>query len=384
MIYANKFLDEAFHLGFNTYTGVPCSFLKPLINASMESDRLSYIPAVNEGDAVGIAAGVYLGGGMPVVMFQNSGLGNAVNPFTSLIQTFEIPILMIATLRGDPENEPDEPQHQLMGKITTQLLDLMQVSWSWFPENDDELTKAMATIKDRILDCQQPHVLVMKKNSVEPFDLSENTESSINHIAAMDDYENEASGLVSRSEVIKVLIEKTNEEDDLIIATTGYTGRELYAAGDRNNHFYMVGSMGCAIDIGLGLSIMQSNKRVIVIDGDGAILMRLGAMSTVGFMAPENLTHIVLDNGAYESTGSQRTVSSILDFKMLAHSNRYRNSMKLSSLSDLASLLDSDRKGPNFIHFPIKKGIVSKLPRPLISPNDVAQRFRKNIQNTND
>ena len=80
MIYANKFLDEAFHLGFNTYTGVPCSFLKPLINASMESDRLSYIPAVNEGDAVGIAAGVYLGGSMPVVMFQNSGLGNAVNP----------------------------------------------------------------------------------------------------------------------------------------------------------------------------------------------------------------------------------------------------------------------------------------------------------------
>jgi len=146
----------------------------------------------------------------------------------------------------------------------------------------------------------------------------------------------------------------------------------------------MVGSMGCAIDIGLGLSIMQSNKRVIVIDGDGAILMRLGAMSTVGFMAPENLTHIVLDNGAYESTGSQRTVSSILDFKMLAHSNRYRNSMKLSSLSDLGSLLDSDRKGPNFIHFPIKKGIPSNLPRPLISPNNVAQRFRKNIENTND
>ena len=100
----------------------------------------------------------------------------------------------------------------------------------------------MATIKDRILDCQQPHVLVMKKNSVEPFDLSENTESSINHITAMDDYENEASGLVSRSEVIKVLIEKTNEEDDLIIATTGYTGRELYAAGDRNNHFYIESS----------------------------------------------------------------------------------------------------------------------------------------------
>ena len=85
MICAQKFLGEASHLGFNVYTGVPCSFLKPLINASIESNHLSYIPAVNEGDAVGIAAGVYLGGGLPVVMFQNSGLGNAVNPFTSLI-----------------------------------------------------------------------------------------------------------------------------------------------------------------------------------------------------------------------------------------------------------------------------------------------------------
>ena len=131
MICAQKFLGEASHLGFNVYTGVPCSFLKPLINASIESSHLSYIPAVNEGDAVGIAAGVYLGGGLPVVMFQNSGLGNAVNPFTSLIQTFQIPILMIATLRGDPNERPDEPQHQLMGKITTQLLDLMEVSWSW-------------------------------------------------------------------------------------------------------------------------------------------------------------------------------------------------------------------------------------------------------------
>jgi len=104
-------------------------------------------------------------------------------------------------------------------------------------------------------------------------------------------------------------------------------------------------------------------------------------MSTVGFMAPENLNHIVLDNGAYESTGSQKTVSSLIDFKMIAHSNRYRNSIKMNSLKDFDSLLDSNMKGPNFIHFPIKKGVPSKLPRPSITPKEVAIRFRKNIEN---
>ena len=381
MISAERFLDEAFKLGFSTYTGVPCSFLKPLINASIESDKFSYIPAVNEGDAVGIAAGVYLGGGLPVVMFQNSGLGNAVNPFTSLIQTFEIPILMIATLRGDPNSHPDEPQHRLMGKITTQLLDLMEVSWSWFPEDEDDMKKTMEFIKDRIIDSKKPHVLVMKKGSVEPYELSEQLESTIVNDLITNDYENDESEMVTRIEFMEKIIEKTNQNHDLIIATTGYSGRELYAASDRKNQFYMVGSMGCAIDIGLGLSIQRPDKRVIVIDGDGAILMRLGAMSTVGFMAPENLNHIVLDNGAYESTGSQKTVSSLIDFKMIAHSNRYRNSIKMNSLKDFDSLLDSNMKGPNFIHFPIKKGVPSKLPRPSITPKEVAIRFRKNIEN---
>ena len=381
MICAQKFLSEASHLGFNVYTGVPCSFLKPLINASIESNHLSYIPAVNEGDAVGIAAGVYLGGGLPVVMFQNSGLGNAVNPFTSLIQTFQIPILMIATLRGDPNERPDEPQHQLMGRITTQLLDLMEVSWSWFPEDEDELVKSMDTVKSRIIDDKKSHVLIMKKGSVEPYDLTQKTEIMTDQDSTIDSYENNLSGLVTRSEFMEMVTEKTNEKDDLIIATTGYSGRELYATSDRKNHFYMVGSMGCAIDIGLGLSLQRPDKRVIVIDGDGAILMRLGAMSTVGFMAPENLTHVVLDNGVYESTGAQKTVSSILDFKTFAYSNRYKNSIKMNSLKDFDSLLDSNKKGPNFIHFPIKKGVKKNLPRPSIMLNEVAERFRNNIKN---
>ena len=166
---------------------------------------------------MGIAAGVYLGGGMPVVMFQNSGLGNAVNPFTSLIQTFEIPILMIATLRGDPENETDEPQHQLMGKITTQLLDLMEVSWSWFPRNENELIKTMGMVKDRIVDSQRPHVLVMKKDSVEPYDLTNQFERKNDQVFSIDDPKGDTSELFSRKQVMELIIENTNVEDETII-----------------------------------------------------------------------------------------------------------------------------------------------------------------------
>ena len=378
MISAEKFLLEAEDIGFNAYTGVPCSFLKPLINSVIDSEKTFYIPAANEGDAVGIAAGVYLGGGLPVVMFQNSGLGNAVNPFTSLIQTFQIPILMIVTLRGDPNRELDEPQHRLMGRMTTKVLDIMEVSWSWFPENESELDATMTEVRTKILKEKKPHVLVMKKGSVEPSSVDGDEKDSFDLTNAKSkevQKEIPVETKLMRNEVINELI-KATDENDLIIATTGYTGRELCVASDRSNHFYMVGSMGCAIDIGLGLAIMQPKKRVIVIDGDGALLMRLGAISTVGYMAPKNLHHLVLDNNAYESTGSQKTVSQLIDFVGIAESNNYKYCLATSSIQ---TLLESLRTaiGPSFVHFPIKAGVPEGLPRPTVSPEDVAIRFRK-------
>ena len=98
MITAEDFILKSKEKGFNIYSGVPCSYLKSFINYIIDSDDISYIPAASEGDAIGIAAGSYLGGRSPVVMLQNSGLGNTVNPITSLLQTFKIPVLIIVTL----------------------------------------------------------------------------------------------------------------------------------------------------------------------------------------------------------------------------------------------------------------------------------------------
>ena len=134
MISADSFLQSARKRGFDFFTGVPCSFLTPFINGTIKDHGLSYIGATSEGEAVAIAAGAWLAGRKSVVMFQNSGLGNAVNPLTSLNFPFQIPVLIIVTWRGQP-GLPDEPQHELMGEITQSLLNLLIAPHLPFPQD---------------------------------------------------------------------------------------------------------------------------------------------------------------------------------------------------------------------------------------------------------
>src|SRR5262245_709989 len=136
MIAPDRFVASLMRRGYRLFTGVPCSYLKPFINYAIDSQLLRYVPAANEGDAVAIASGAELGGMHSVVMFQNSGLSNAVSPLTSLNAIFKIPVLLIVTWRGEPGGKPDEPQHELMGAITPQLLELMRVRWEPFPVDE--------------------------------------------------------------------------------------------------------------------------------------------------------------------------------------------------------------------------------------------------------
>src|SRR6201747_3181055 len=142
MIEATSFLDAAGQVGIGFYTGVPCSFLTPLINRTASDRALSYVGAASEGEAVAIAAGAWLAGRQTAVMCQNSGLGNAVNPLTSLNTPFRIPTLLIVTWRGQPGLK-DEPQHELMGRITQKLLDVIEVPHRRFPDDPDALASVM-------------------------------------------------------------------------------------------------------------------------------------------------------------------------------------------------------------------------------------------------
>ena len=168
MIEAEAFIRAAQARGFGLYAGVPCSYLKPFINTVIDSQDLAYIGTANEGDAVAVAAGSAMAGQPAVAMFQNSGLGNAVNPLTSLVHTFKVPVLIIVTLRGEPGGPSDEPQHELMGAITTQMLELMEIDWAYFPEEsvdiEPSLDRALAVqdlsallrVRSRTQHCLQP------------------------------------------------------------------------------------------------------------------------------------------------------------------------------------------------------------------------------------
>ena len=297
MIKAQSFIEAARDLGFSLYTGVPCSYLKPFINYVIDSKDLRYVGAANEGDAVAIGAGAQLGGQRSVVMFQNSGLGNAVSPLTSLTFTFELPVLLIPTLRGEPGGAPDEPQHELMGQITTEFLELMRIAWEFFPTEDEQIRPALDRALTYMNETQRPYALVMRKGSVDSVKLQ--SAPSLRPLTGP--VVSPATPVASRTAALRA-VQAAAGPQDIVIATTGYTGRELFALDDRDNQLYMVGSMGCASTLGLGLAIAQPHRRVFVIDGDGAMLMRMGAMATVGYERPANLTHVLLDNGLHEST----------------------------------------------------------------------------------
>ena len=132
MISAEAFLKPVHEAGFDFFTGVPCSYLTPVLNQVISDESYRYVAAASEGEAVAIAAGAWLAGRKTVFMCQNSGLGNAVNPLTSLNFPFRIPTLAIVTLRGGPGLK-DEPQHELMGRITPALLDVIEVPYVLFP-----------------------------------------------------------------------------------------------------------------------------------------------------------------------------------------------------------------------------------------------------------
>jgi phosphonopyruvate decarboxylase len=164
----------------------------------------------------------------------------------------------------------------------------------------------------------------------------------------------------------------------VLLASTGFCGRELYAIDDRATHLYMVGSMGCVTPLALGLALARPDLKVISLDGDGAALMRLGALATVGAMAPRNLWHLLLDNSAHESTGGQATVSATVAFADVAAACGYRSCLDTDSAAQLPDWLQRS-DGPHFARLLTRTGTPQDLPRPKVSPAQVRARFMQHI-----
>lgn len=375
MIGADLFVDKIEKLGVEFFTGVPDSQLKPFTNEIISRYGVGEknVIAANEGNAVGLASGYYIAKAKPACVYlQNSGLGNIFNPVTSLTNedVYGIPVLYVVGWRGEPEIH-DEPQHIFQGKITLQTLELLNIKA--YVISQDITTEKIADIFDEISERflnRQSSALVIKKGALE------------NKIKVQFNNHN----TLVRESAIKKIIECIPSEC-LVTSTTGKISRELYENRELNGDshekdFLTVGSMGHASSIALGQALAHKDKRIVCIDGDGAVIMHMGAMATIGAYQPANLLHIVLDNSAHETVGGIPTVSQKIDFVSMAKSVGYEEAYEVENLNTLESVLKESIKKDKliFIRVLVALGSRENLGRPKERPRDNLEKFMKNFK----
>lgn len=315
-------------VGADFYTGVPDSQLRALCDYLMDTygiDGRNHIIGANEGNCAALAAGYHLATGkIPVVYMQNSGEGNIINPAASLLshEVYAIPVIFVIGWRGEP-GVHDEPQHVFQGKVTVKLLDDMEIPSCVLDSESDEASvrKAMAEF-DPFLKCGRNVAFVVRRGA-----LSYDKKIS---------YENDCSML--REEIIEHIAGAAGE--DPIVCTTGKASRELFEIRERCGQphqydFLTVGSMGHASSIALGIALNKPECRIWCVDGDGAALMHMGAMAVLGSMKPDNLIHIVINNGAHETVGGMPTVADDTDLAAVARACGYSYAVCVSSFEEL-------------------------------------------------
>lgn len=387
MLTSEEILRRIVENNYTYWSGVPCSLLGDFITLTSHSNRLSYFSASNEGESVAINAGLFLGNKRAISIFQNSGLGNAINPITSLMAINKIKVPLIISLRGDHLGYKDEPQHKVMGEITEEMLSkigfLNHVLSGAGTDNDVFEVFLKSLNSESFLTSLLIHrgsIKQDKRNADQiPHVLNEKTPSDIIDFKIVENSKYYKPELYRR-ELISILCDYLDPRD-IVVSTTGFTSRELSAISDRDRNFYMVGAMGCASAVALGLAIARPQNRVFVLDGDGANLMRMGTLTTIGKIKPKNLVHVLLNNNSHESTGNQALSSiSNLSFSAISKICGYSTSLKLSSKSEVKTFFAS--KLPNeltFVQISIVPGSMENLPRPIQTPEENTLRIKSSL-----
>ena len=363
MINADKFLANLNKAGVNFISGVPDSLLKDLsFSLSKKKIVKNHIIAANEGGAIGLAIGNYIGtGNVPLVYLQNSGLGNTINPLLSLAspKVYGVPILIIMGWRGAPKIK-DEPQHIHQGQVTESLIRSMKFPFQILSKNE---TTALSQTKEAIKIAKKkssPFFLLVKKNTFEKLH-----SKKISNISELNREE-------TISECLNFLPKKS-----VIVCTTGMSSRELFEIRNKNKSghfqdFLTVGGMGHASQIALGISESKPNRYVYCFDGDGAALMHMGALAIIGQSNSKKFIHILFNNGVHDSVGGQPTVGLKIDFCDIALACGYKSSSKVRTLKQLKSAIGKTKKsnGPHFIEVLVNSGSRKDLGRPTSSPKN--------------
>ncbi|MCK5664101.1 MAG: phosphonopyruvate decarboxylase [Thiotrichaceae bacterium] len=372
MIKCNEFVSEIKEHFGNFFTGSPDSLLKDLC-AYLEDSCLAgeHMVAVNEGNAIGLAAGYHLATGkIPVVYMQNSGLGNTVNPLMSLTDSkvYQIPILMVIGWRGEPGIK-DEPQHVKQGEVTLPLLETMGIAYEVVSGESENVKEVLQRLATRANETSAPVALVVKKGTFEKYKLQK---------VIADD-----SGF-EREDAIGQCAKLIGGEA-VVLSTTGKISRELYeyrvGAGEKTSDFLNVGSMGHVSQVALGVALNRPSKKVYVFDCDGAMLMHMGGMATIGNSGAKNLIHIVFNNRVHDSVGGQPTVAANINMQEIALACGYRVARKVKSSLELSKAVEelNGLEGPILLEVVVKKGARADLGRPKSTPVENKLMFMESL-----
>lgn len=362
-------------VGSDFYTGVPDSQLKALCDYLMDKygiDPHHHIIAANEGNCTALAAGYHLATGkVPVVYMQNSGEGNIINPVASLLndKVYAIPIVFIIGWRGEP-GVHDEPQHIYQGEVTIKLLEDMDIATFIIGSEttEAEVEECMERFR-KMLATGKDVAFVIRKGALTD--------------APKVEYRNKDS--MTREEIIKHVVKASGE--DPIISTTGKASRELFEIREANRQshrydFLTVGSMGHSSSIALGVALNKPDKRIWCIDGDGAVLMHMGAMAVIGANKPKNLIHIIINNSAHETVGGMPTVAGGIDLVAIAKACGYSNTVSVNCFDELDVELEEAKKRDRLSLIEVKCSIGARenLGRPTTTAIENKRGFMDYLQ----
>ncbi|MDD3362084.1 MAG: phosphonopyruvate decarboxylase [Hespellia sp.] len=365
-------------IGSDFYTGVPDSQLKALCNYLMNTygiDPKHHVIAANEGNCTALAAGYHLSTGkVPVVYMQNSGEGNIINPVVSLLndKVYAIPVVFVVGWRGEPELH-DEPQHIYQGEVTLKLLEDMDIKPFVIGQEttEDELKAAMDEFKE-ILSTGKNVAFVIRKGAL-------SYDGKI-------EYKNDNH--MVREDIIKHIVAASGE--DPIVSTTGKASRELFETREANNQshkydFLTVGSMGHSSSIALGVALNKPNTKVWCVDGDGAVLMHMGAMAVMGANKPSNIIHVVINNGAHETVGGMPTVASEIDVVAVAKACGYPRAISVDTFEALDSALKDAKESKELCLIEVKCSIGARddLGRPTTTALENKENFMEYLKRFN-
>jgi phosphonopyruvate decarboxylase len=372
MIQSAEFLAELKSHGVRAFYGVPDSLLKGFCAAVSADEEIEQLIAANEGGAVALAAGYHLATGETALVYlQNSGLGNTVNPLTSLTdpEVYSIPLILVIGWRAEP-GVPDEPQHKKQGAITLSLLETLGIPSRVLSAEDTDWRTAVEWATSTSRTSSAPVALVIRKGT---FTVEEPARS-------------EGQLPLTREQAIQLILEKL-PTDTIYVGSTGEISRELYEHRVRRNEpagrdFLTVGSMGHSSQIALGIARQINNKIICVLDGDGGALMHLGSLAINGSHGPGNFLHIVLNNGAHGSVGGQPTVGFQIDLPQIAEGCGYKTTAVAKSAEDLTQYLTavSHTGGPALIEVQVRLAARKDLGRPKGSARANKESFMESIR----